>query len=1054
MPTPVSAARQCLTEEAARALDDAVSVARRRCHAQTTSLHAVSALLSLPSSALRDACSRARSCAYPPRLQFRVLDLSVGVSLDRLPSSKPTDEPPVSNSLMAAIKRSQANQRRHPESFHLYQIHNQQQTPSILKVELKYFILSILDDPIVSRVFGEAGFRSSDIKLAIIHRPLSDHPSRFSRSARFPPIFLCNLTDSDLGHRNFPFPFLAGYENTDGDANSRRIAEVLMRKTEKNPLLVGVCAADALRSFTDSVQRSKSGILPREISGLRVISIEKEISEFLNRKRSRETMELKFEEVFGIVQQCSEPGIVVNYGELSGLIRQEQEQEQEEEQEQENGMSFVVSQLTALLKRYSGRVWLIGAVGTYKRHEKFLVRFPDIEKDWDLHLLPITSKSMADAFGTKSSLMGSFVPFGGFFPSQSNFSSQLCSLNQPFVRCQQCTEQYEQEVAAIGKPGFGTVVSRRSESSLHMPLIELDAKSKEHDKVIGLQKKWNDICRLHRKQLFPKLGVSETRHGMSFEPSRFALDHERSGEESLSITANPCLAKDLHNNFDTNPSRLISEIPDIRTDIIESKSVGPNGRLHSVTTDLGLGTLYASVNENKRKVAEQENQKVVHHLTGSNPAEFSRRCVDNPRQSPGFSDLNPGYPLDIREFKSLWNALNEKVSWQGKATSCIVETVLRCRAGCGRHRSSNSRGNIWLTFLGPDIIGKRRISLALAELLFGSYENIISVDFGSQDGDRRRNSLFDCKGFDGYNEQFRGQTVVDYVAAELRKKSSSVVVLENVDKADIRARSFLSEAITTGKFPDSHGRETTINNTIFVMTLTNEKFEKTEDEKTEFSEERILAARNCQLQILVRGCTSDVSSCNDMNVRITSAPRGTSSLSLKKRKLDDESTEREAGSEMPKKSSSSSSSMSFLDLNLPVEEAEEDGDCDSDSVSESSEGWLDEFLERVDERVVFEPYDFKGAAERVVKEIGLQFRRVFGSEVVLEIEYDVIVRIVAAKWVSEKKRVMEEWVEMVLHRSFVEAERRYQMGPGFVMKLVCKEEQADGILLPSIIELN
>ena len=169
-----------------------------------------------------------------------------------------------------------------------------------------------------------------------------------------------------------------------------------MRKTEKNPLLVGVCAADALRSFTDSVQRSKSGILPREISGLRVISIEKEISEFLNRKRSRETMELKFEEVFGIVQQCSEPGIVVNYGEFSGFIRQEQEQEQE------NGMSFVVSQLTALLKRYSGRVWLIGAVGTYKRHEKFLVRFPDIEKDWDLHLLPITSKSMADAFGTKS----------------------------------------------------------------------------------------------------------------------------------------------------------------------------------------------------------------------------------------------------------------------------------------------------------------------------------------------------------------------------------------------------------------------------------------------------------------------------------------------------------------------------------------------------------------------------------------------------------------------------------------------------------------------------
>lgn len=195
MPTPVSSARQCLTDEAARALDDAVAVARRRCHSQTTSLHAVSALLSLPTSTLRDACARARSSAYSPRLQFRALELCVTVSLDRLPSSKSKtsdDEPPVSNSLMAAIKRSQANQRRHPETFHLYQmhqqLHNSQSSLSCVKVELKHFILSILDDPIVSRVFGDAGFRSTDIKIAILHPPTV---SGFQKSMmRFPPLFL------------------------------------------------------------------------------------------------------------------------------------------------------------------------------------------------------------------------------------------------------------------------------------------------------------------------------------------------------------------------------------------------------------------------------------------------------------------------------------------------------------------------------------------------------------------------------------------------------------------------------------------------------------------------------------------------------------------------------------------------------------------------------------------------------------------------------------------------------------------------------------------------
>jgi len=58
---------------------------------------------------------------------FRLYHCSVGVSLDRLPSSKgggggdEEELAPVSNSLMAAIKRSQANQRWQPESFHAYQ---------------------------------------------------------------------------------------------------------------------------------------------------------------------------------------------------------------------------------------------------------------------------------------------------------------------------------------------------------------------------------------------------------------------------------------------------------------------------------------------------------------------------------------------------------------------------------------------------------------------------------------------------------------------------------------------------------------------------------------------------------------------------------------------------------------------------------------------------------------------------------------------------------------------------------------------------------------------
>ena len=133
MPTPVPAARQCLSPAAVTALDAAVVSARRRAHAQTTSLHLIAALLAQAAPPLlRDALARARSAAYSPHVQLKALELCFAVSLDRLPSAPssspaPGDEhePPVSNSLMAAVKRSQANQRRNPDTFHFYHHHFQ-----------------------------------------------------------------------------------------------------------------------------------------------------------------------------------------------------------------------------------------------------------------------------------------------------------------------------------------------------------------------------------------------------------------------------------------------------------------------------------------------------------------------------------------------------------------------------------------------------------------------------------------------------------------------------------------------------------------------------------------------------------------------------------------------------------------------------------------------------------------------------------------------------------------------------------------------------------------
>lgn len=50
------------------------------------------------------------------------------------------------------------------------------------------------------------------------------------------------------------------------------------------------------------------------------------------------------------------------------------------------------------------------------------------------------------------SLMGSFVPFGGFFSSTSDYRVPLSgTANQTLPRCHLCNEKYLQEVAAVVK---------------------------------------------------------------------------------------------------------------------------------------------------------------------------------------------------------------------------------------------------------------------------------------------------------------------------------------------------------------------------------------------------------------------------------------------------------------------------------------------------------------------------------------------------------------------------------------------------------------------------
>ncbi|RVW34441.1 Protein suppressor of MAX2 1 [Vitis vinifera] len=123
-------------------------------------------------------------------------------------------------------------------------------------------------------------------------------------------------------------------------------------------------------------------------------------------------------------------------------------------------------------------------------------------------------------------------------------------------------------------------------------------------------------------------------------------------------------------------------------------------------------------------------------------------------------------PLDADSVKKLLKGLAEKVSWQQDAARTVATTVTQCKMGNGKRRSAGSKGDIWLLFTGPDRIGKKKMAAALSELVS-----------------------------------------VDRIAEAVRRNHFSVIMLEDIDEADMLVQGSIKRAMERGRLVDSHGRE-------------------------------------------------------------------------------------------------------------------------------------------------------------------------------------------------------------------------------------------------------
>ncbi|HEX8732332.1 MAG TPA: AAA family ATPase, partial [Ktedonobacterales bacterium] len=115
-------------------------------------------------------------------------------------------------------------------------------------------------------------------------------------------------------------------------------------------------------------------------------------------------------------------------------------------------------------------------------------------------------------------------------------------------------------------------------------------------------------------------------------------------------------------------------------------------------------------------------------------------------------------------------------------------------------------------FLGPTGVGKSELAKSLAEFMFGSEDALVKIDMSEFMERHAAARLVGAPpGYVGYEEG--GQ-----LTEAVRRKSYSVILLDEIEKAHPDVFNMLLQILEDGKLTDAKGRTVDFRNTIIIMT--------------------------------------------------------------------------------------------------------------------------------------------------------------------------------------------------------------------------------------------
>jgi len=152
--------------------------------------------------------------------------------------------------------------------------------------------------------------------------------------------------------------------------------------------------------------------------------------------------------------------------------------------------------------------------------------------------------------------------------------------------------------------------------------------------------------------------------------------------------------------------------------------------------------------------------------------------------------------------------LGKRLIGQKEAVRAVSDAVKRSRAGL----SDPNRPTGSFLFLGPTGVGKTELAKSLAEFLFDDERAIVRIDMSEYSEKHSVARLVGAPpGYVGYEQG--GQ-----LTEAVRRRPYSVVLLDEVEKADPEIFDILLQVLDDGRLTDGQGRTVDFRNTILILT--------------------------------------------------------------------------------------------------------------------------------------------------------------------------------------------------------------------------------------------